>query len=541
MSRTALSHAIDSEAIERDQAAIDQVRSDAQALRQAGLEATMRGARANILILDEAAEPQPAPTPRRRRGRPTNAEVRERVAAQVAQQQEELLRTLSVDPVMDNGFFVPTYHDIVRTSVQTSDSEDSELDEDSEEGQGEPEMTNEDREHEALLELVRNQEAEEKKAKAEKAPRKIAKPREPKIVKNTAWINECRDLLKSVVVKDADSGEVKAMEALRRYMHVANSNPSPTERYIIQCAMLGKEDLVIGKKVKTRRYCTPPLSNGIIVKIKVDPREHDYRMWVDIVDDGGKIIDRGVHMSLNYCDITESIELPIPEKKLTPPELIGEMFTAIQLKTKTEQRNLTLDLARRKKDMAFSKIRVRDYMKQARELESKIRQVRETSATPKGLLSEIEMLVNHEYVNDVYFSNKGNIFVETVPLEFISKATGKKNGKPLGRMLFRYSYTQTNSSYNVMAHNLDYTYGGHGHPNISSAVICQGENQREIKSMYQNMQLYALTDFLITFFTLYPQDGGNPYVGFTDYIRGRVKLAEQSSPFNPYREEVRIK
>jgi hypothetical protein len=156
----------------------------------------------------------------------------------------------------------------------------------------------------------------------------------------------------------------------------------------------------------------------------------------------------------------------------------------------------------------------------------------------RKLSKELALLKKHDKIDDVYISNQGSIFVKTKSLKRTSPDTGKvKQFGNIGSFLMRLSYDPSQSRF-LNVFNLDYTDGEYDHPNIQNGDVCMGNNESEIRAMYNNCQLYQLVDFLVMFFSVYPQDEhASPHIDFDDWWGEKSR---RTQPLPDYMREEKL-
>lgn len=401
------------------------------------------------------------------------------------------------------------------------------IDEVAEPAERQREETPEDREHRVLLEMARAWGRDKKAAK-----QKVAKPVQklPKKEKKINWITGMRKALKKYSgEKDIDK-RFAALVAFEVTVSREGRVLTDDQKYIYSCIASGREDLIQGQHVV--------FSSGIFIVDEVDVFTTNgsiqrVRLRVHSVSDP-KVKGWGDLYDISEFKGDKDPSIVIPSSTSSN--------AAISILLEGMNKYKTDELTNVKRQLATEKKHVRSYLasaeraRRSRELlRQRLSAMSDSLLGGTDLLNELEQIQKHSLVEEVYLSNYGNIFIKTKMLNLISRDTMEDTGIQLGQMLFRYSYS---SRPEVMAHNLSYDDSNHhGHPNLKHGKICRGENEIEINNMFKAQQLYVLTDFLITFFTLYPQDGGDPFIGFESWLEERRK----NTSFTPYnREEVKI-
>lgn len=147
-----------------------------------------------------------------------------------------------------------------------------------------------------------------------------------------------------------------------------------------------------------------------------------------------------------------------------------------------------------------------------------------TTSDLKEIINDIS---HNKRIDWAMLTKQGHIIAQTIPLfAFSKKLNQERKDKPIGRFVFylnpRYS--------EIKAVNLDYSYSGHGHPNLNRDHICLGSNATPFTNLLQTGKFYDLLDELVTFFTLFPHDSGSPYVRHSDWLRYRG-LSSQPNPW----------
>lgn len=134
------------------------------------------------------------------------------------------------------------------------------------------------------------------------------------------------------------------------------------------------------------------------------------------------------------------------------------------------------------------------------------------------MLAEIKA---HSMVEDAYISDEENIIVLTKNLKPLDFKTDKVLPGDLGRYTFRYGLKENT----VRIANRDFEYEGHDHPHIQrdKQRVCWGDNSDEIEDMKSRGDYFMLTDFIITFLSIFPQEHGEPYCDYEDWMECKTK------------------
>lgn len=169
--------------------------------------------------------------------------------------------------------------------------------------------------------------------------------------------------------------------------------------------------------------------------------------------------------------------------------------------------------------------------KEVERLEELLSKKEVKNLTLKDIEAELAAIKRNQKVADAYISTQGHLIVITKML-YALDTTGKENKKiEIGRFVFNTPLTGKN----VRAFGLDYVAEDeHSHPNLRGSSICWGENATELKSISDSGQLYELVDLLIIFFSLYPHDGGSPYIDFDSWLEERERATMKTGWLRDY-------
>lgn len=142
--------------------------------------------------------------------------------------------------------------------------------------------------------------------------------------------------------------------------------------------------------------------------------------------------------------------------------------------------------------------------------------------TYEEIINNFNNLAKNKYVENAWLKDNLDMVIETKMLYAIDREGKKHEEMPIGRMTF------TLGPGGCYADNLDYACIKAGsshvypHPNIQGVSICKGANELEINKFARAYDYLELTDFLIHFFTLWPHDGGTPYVPFDLWMANKT-------------------
>jgi hypothetical protein len=172
------------------------------------------------------------------------------------------------------------------------------------------------------------------------------------------------------------------------------------------------------------------------------------------------------------------------------------------------------------------------YENQLKAVDIKLKTNNIVDLTGDQVMDFFRQLGKHKKVANAYLDMAGRMVVETRMLYTISPVLLKENKRrPIGRFVMRLS---TEGIRNCEFANLDYCYNSGGshypHPNIMNKQLCHGDNGADLDAMARSGSFYELTDFLILFLSMFPQDSGGPHVPHDVWIRSR-KPEPKTNPF----------
>lgn len=145
----------------------------------------------------------------------------------------------------------------------------------------------------------------------------------------------------------------------------------------------------------------------------------------------------------------------------------------------------------------------------------------------EAFFASLERIKKNKHVTWAALDDK-DFYFETDMLYAINKLTGKINKeRPLGRFAIQKSRLDRYGS----AYNLDYNYEGYDHPFVESNSICFGDDDSHFQFLAQTGKFYLLIDSFINFFSIFPSDSGNPYIGHKEWLENR----EEQVGSNPYK------
>lgn len=161
--------------------------------------------------------------------------------------------------------------------------------------------------------------------------------------------------------------------------------------------------------------------------------------------------------------------------------------------------------------------------KLVRQTKEQIQMVRKLSdLTEETFIDSLELLKKHKKIT--YAGYKENLSIETAMLYATNKETGEADlSLPIGRFAMRFNVQGNIRDAGFI--NLDYSYvsGYHyAHPTIENGILCAGDNEGELNFLLRTGNFYTLCDLLISFLSLFPQDGGNPYIKPVVWLKRKV-------------------
>jgi hypothetical protein len=225
----------------------------------------------------------------------------------------------------------------------------------------------------------------------------------------------------------------------------------------------------------------------------------------------------------------------IPNEPLTPEEekkLKDYLAFATLLKPINDNRNGELTRLKSEKQSYEASLDslnrdIQRYRKVLETTEKKILEANDQSLTVDDLKQQLDLAARHRKVAWAMYDQSGHILIETSMLYVTNPTTNKEDKrKPVGRFAFK--ITPRDAS--IYAQNLDYgSPTGHRHPNLNSDHICLGGNDGLVRDLILKGDFYALIDFMVLFFALFPQDNGSPYTDPMAWLRTKVVEPRENS------------
>lgn len=171
---------------------------------------------------------------------------------------------------------------------------------------------------------------------------------------------------------------------------------------------------------------------------------------------------------------------------------------------------------RKKQNINEYKSYIADYKKQIALRQADIKKISQTLDVSKApqdyILNEIELIKKLKTVEDCYISKNKNIIVLTKNLEVDCDGGHYE----IGRFVFKIIL-----SGGVLIENRDYGYHEYGHPHLAYNDTCWGNNKTDINQMLLDGNIFALTDFILTFYTTFPHPSGSPHVDYASWLEDR--------------------
>lgn len=150
------------------------------------------------------------------------------------------------------------------------------------------------------------------------------------------------------------------------------------------------------------------------------------------------------------------------------------------------------------------------------------------SYSASDFTKEVALIKKHTMVEDVYISDQNNLIVLTKDLVAVNSETGKPRPEHIGRFIMRFTL---GSNSVIQISNRDWLCdNNYWHPNIpTDGQVCWGNGQTVVRTMLKKGEFYMLVDFIITFLSLFPHDGGRPHKSHMDWLNQKVH--HESSDF----------
>lgn len=208
-----------------------------------------------------------------------------------------------------------------------------------------------------------------------------------------------------------------------------------------------------------------------------------------------------------------------------------------------EKKNTEYAIADRKKNIEYHAENLKREKDLLTPLEEKLKNLVVIDYTTKSLKKEIAKIQKLSLITTAYLSKDLTLTILTKPLYGTDPITHTISKFNIGRL---YINIQLGNRFRVRVYNLDYVSFGkrrvlaptvstriadknsdrYYHPNIHVGEVCWGDHGNYVNGLLRNANFYVFTDFLLTFFSTYPHDGGNPYINFTTWKRARSVITK---------------
>lgn len=245
----------------------------------------------------------------------------------------------------------------------------------------------------------------------------------------------------------------------------------------------------------------------------------------------------------DYVELIDDITLLYPTdiKGLLEQERIRKIDHTVKFLNdfkQLEKQKLENSVASYANDCAYHETELKNRQKLWKESKEKLSTLKVETFTKDNLKLQIAKIKKHKKIINAYMDDSGRITVLTDMLVGINPLDNKKTRFKIGRFYITFIIGERTI---IKAYNLDYAYLGtlkgswidpfnirYYHPNIKQGVICWGDHQNEVNQLLINAHLFLFIDFLIRFLSLYPHDGGNPYIQFNTWKLKRKKIPPQA-------------
>ncbi len=242
-----------------------------------------------------------------------------------------------------------------------------------------------------------------------------------------------------------------------------------------------------------------------------------------IVKVKGKTFEEAV-LSLQHDDFVASI----PSWRLETPDSDSELDKNLFSFTHRVSNYVVRSRANIDSNIAYLKKSNEEYKAKIKRQEESIGQYTNNRAstgikTVENMKNLLKLLKHHDKVEDAYVSRQGNLIVISKFLYAIDDNDKENKKKEIGRILMRITYS-SGSSPIVQSTNLDFVCNDHPHPHINyDGETCWGNNRDQVNQMLQLGLLYEFVDFAITFYSVYPQPTGSPYIGYDQWMNEKMR------------------
>jgi hypothetical protein len=230
--------------------------------------------------------------------------------------------------------------------------------------------------------------------------------------------------------------------------------------------------------------------------------------------------DKRTSVWLFQIDFTKENVMLSPEerKKIIEDKLVKEITKA----SNTVKEQFKKDLTEANKTLEEYLLRIRKGKIIICDLKEKIKKAKVHTFNLGDLEEEFKMVKKLKTIEDIYVSAQGNIIVLTkdLPAIGVEKLEFSKDTK-LGRFVFVLNYLNNR----ILINNRDWVLNEKfGHPHLDGTETCWGHHGQAISKMFKQGKIFQLVDFILTFYSTYPQDNGSPHVDYDQWLNERVEV-----------------
>jgi len=201
--------------------------------------------------------------------------------------------------------------------------------------------------------------------------------------------------------------------------------------------------------------------------------------------------------------------------------------------------------------------RIKSITQQANKLKKELVAYKPHPINKKSFHEELSSIARRKDIDMVGITDENNIMVKTEVLYRVDEKTDKVDSrKKMGSFLFKINP----AGCSVKAINLDYiicTYcfssddngagkvsphthrENYSHPNLeNTGSVCFGHSTTDVIKMLEGLQFYQLVDFLVIFFSVFPQSGGSPHFPQPLWFKKRMDRKKEFPISNTFKEGI---